>query len=199
MNLNPGTIGRLALALAGLSLAGCASYVKRDEYDAAIAELRAGQQQQDSRIGKLESDMAALKRDLEQRFAKYDAAIAEMQGRVKVDVAAHFAYDDATLRDEDKPLLDDFAEVIREHHSGAMVTVEGFTDPAGSADYNKRLGQKRADAVRDYLVAQGLSADQVRAVSYGESSNRQVKSGAYGDDGMANRRVVLVVDHIAKS
>jgi peptidoglycan-associated lipoprotein len=132
---------------------------------------------------------------MQQRFAKYDAQITAMQGRINVDTAAHFAFGDATLRDQDKPLLDDFAKVIGQHHSDALITVEGFTDPAGSAGYNKRLGLKRAQAVRDYLVGTGgLNADKVRAVSYGEASNRQVEKGQIRDAGANNRRVTLVVD-----
>ena len=51
------------------------------------------------------------------------------------------------------------------------------------------------DAVRDYLVnTGGLSADKVRAVSYGEATNRQVEKGQIRDAGASNRRVTLVVD-----
>jgi peptidoglycan-associated lipoprotein len=54
---------------------------------------------------------------------------------------------------------------------------------------------QRADAVRDYLVNQdGMAANQVRAVSYGEAKNRQVKPGDTHDAGMPNRRVTLVID-----
>src|SRR3546814_2157729 len=91
---------------------------------------------------------------------------------------------DLTLREQDKPFLNEFASVIREHHPNVLVTVEGFADPAGSAAYNKRLGQRRAEAVREQLVqAGGLSADKVRAVSYGEDANRQVVAGAWGPEG----------------
>ena len=132
---------------------------------------------------------------MQERFAKYDTQIAEMGGRVRVDTAAHFAFDDATVREEDKPLLDDFAKVISSHYPDAMITAEGFADPAGSQSYNRRLGAKRAAAVRDYLVdTGGLSADRLRAVSYGEDSNRQVGRGQSGQSGAPNRRVTLVVD-----
>ncbi|MNC99791.1 Outer membrane porin F precursor [compost metagenome] len=73
--------------------------------------------------------------------------------------------------------------------------MEGFADPAGSTNYNLRLGQRRADAVRDYLVANGgLGAERVRSVSYGESDDRQLAPGAWGEQGDLNRRVSLVVD-----
>ena len=55
---------------------------------------------------------------------------------------------------------------------------------------------RRAEAVRDYLVGTaGMQTGQVRAVSYGEATNRQVRPGATGDAGRDNRRVSLVVDY----
>ena len=87
--------------------------------------------------------------------------------------------------------------MIRDHHPGTLITVEGFADPLGSVAYNKKLGQERADAVRDYLVQTGgLPADKVRAVSYGEAKNRQVAPGATGDAGAQNRRVALVIEDV---
>jgi peptidoglycan-associated lipoprotein len=109
----------------------------------------------------------------------------------------YFAFDDATIRDSDKPVLDSFASVIREHHPNVLVTVEGFADPAGEETYNQWLGQQRANAVRDYLVESGgLNADNLKAVSYGEARNRQVTPGAWGDEGLANRRVTLVIEYV---
>ncbi|MEP7184877.1 MAG: OmpA family protein [Rhodanobacter sp.] len=178
----------LPMGLLVIALGGCSQYVKKTDFDAAISQLRASDQTQQQQID-------AIKQEMQQRFAKYDASITELQGRVKVDTAAHFAFGDAMLRDEDKPLLDDFAKVISQHHSDALITVEGFTDPAGSKGYNHRLGMKRAQAVRDYLVSTGgLADDKVRAVSYGEASNRQVDKRKTRSDGASNRRVTLVVD-----
>ena len=74
--------------------------------------------------------------------------------------------------------------------------MEGFTDPAGSTGYNQRLGKARAEAVREYLVGNGLPEDSVRAVSYGKASNRQVNPGSWGEAGLANRRASLVVDRV---
>lgn len=172
----------LAAALATIALSSCASYVKRDEYDAAIAELRAADQ-------RLQDQITGLSQ-------KHDALVTEMAGRVRLETGAHFATGDATLGEQDKPLLDDFAKAVRTSHSDAVITVEGFADPAGSAAFNRELGQRRADTVRDYLVITGgLSDSQVRAVSYGEAENRQVRPGAVGDAGIDNRRASLVVDY----
>ncbi|MFT4046747.1 MAG: OmpA family protein [Solimonas sp.] len=180
---------KLAAGMTVVALAGCHHYVKQEDYDATIAELRAND-------AALRNDLNSLKSELDSRFSAYDAKISQLQGRVRVDLAAHFDSAQSALRDQDKPALDEFASVIKEHHPDVLVTVEGFTDPAGGVAYNQKLGQKRAEAVRDYLVQNGgLDAGKVRAVSYGKAKNRQVVPGATGADGEANRRVALVIDH----
>lgn len=173
---------------ASVALAGCTNYVKRTDFDAAITKLQNTDQS-------LQQQIDSLSQDMRSHFAKYDTEITAMQGRIRVDTVAHFAFDQATLQDQDKAKLDEFAKVMRAHHSDALVTVEGFADPAGSTAYNRRLGKARANAVRDYLVNNdGMAANQVRAVSYGEVHNRQVKPGATRDAGEPNRRASLVID-----
>jgi peptidoglycan-associated lipoprotein len=178
----------VSLGVALIALGGCTGYVKKADFDSAVSELRANDQKQQQEINDLTQQM-------QQRFAAYDARIAQMGARVRVDAISHFAFNDATLRDEDKPLLDDFARTVSTHYPQAMVTVEGFADAAGSRSYNVRLGHARAEAVRDYLVKSGgLAADHVCAVSYGKAGNRQVLQGKWGDGAEPNRRVTLVVD-----
>jgi peptidoglycan-associated lipoprotein len=62
---------------------------------------------------------------LNRKFEGYDAEIAVVQGRLRVEMSAHFTYDNSELREEDKPALDEFTEVIRHHHSNVIITVEG--------------------------------------------------------------------------
>jgi len=181
-------IAYVSLGVLVIGLSGCEGYVKKADFDAAITDLRSNQQKQQQEIDNLTQQM-------QQRFAQYDAKIAQMGGRIRVDTASHFAFDKADLRDEDKPMLDDFAKIVSKHFPQAVVTVEGFADNAGGAAYNVRLARERANAVRDYLVkTDGMSADQVRTVSYGKALNRQVLKGKSGDGAEANRRVTLVVD-----
>lgn len=188
---------RLAVVAVATALAGCNTYVKRDDYDPDIAGLRDTDTRMARDIDTMRAELAGFKRDFEARLKSQEGAIAELRGRVRVDTTAHFAYDDATLREEDQAILGEFAQVVREHHPNIMVTVEGFADPAGDAGYNRNLGKRRAEAVRSYLVSAGVPADKVRAVSYGEDRNRQVQPGAWGDDGPLNRRTTLVVDYVA--
>ncbi|HET7593023.1 MAG TPA: OmpA family protein [Rhodanobacteraceae bacterium] len=181
----------LSLAIgttAVLAFAGCTNYVKKTDFNAAIAQLQSKDQSLQQQIDSLSQEMKA-------GFAKYDTEITAMQGRISVNDIVHFGFDQSTIPEQAKPKLDEFAKIMQAHHSDALVTVEGFADPAGSSAYNKRLGQARAKAVRDYLVNNdGMAADQVRVVSYGESRNRQVKPGATHAAGVPNRRATLVVD-----
>lgn len=178
----------ISLSTLAIALAGCTGYVKKADFDSAVSELRANDQKQQQEID-------GLTQQMQQRFAAYDAKIAQMNGRVRVDAISHFAFNDATLRDEDKPLLNDFAKVVSTNFPQAVITVEGFADAAGGSSYNLRLGRSRANAVRDYLVnTAGLPADKVRTASYGKAANRQVLKGKWGDGAEPNRRVTLVVD-----
>ena len=207
-----------ALALVGVAagLAGCAAKVKRTEFNSEMARLREeiatsdhqlaarvdSTNQANEATNKLVADHTRRLEALDQEFqafrTEFKVSMEKMKTMLKFDVPVNFEFAKAEVRDSDKVVLDRFANVVKEYYPGALVTVEGFTDPAGSASYNHRLGQKRADAVKDYLVATaGIDGNHVKAVSYGESRNRQVMVGAAGpgDRGIANRRVALVIDH----
>lgn len=192
----PSMLKPALLGAALVTLVGCSNYVKRVDFDAAMAELQSRDSAIEAKADANAAAIAGLKQELAEKFARYDKAIAEMSGKVRVNAMAHFDFDSSDLRDADKAALDELANVVSNSHPGSLLTVEGFTDAAGGSGYNKRLGQARADAVRDYLVSAGLPADSVRAVSYGESSDRQVNAGAIKDDGMANRRAAVIFDRI---
>ncbi len=77
-------------------------------------------------------------------------------------------------------------------HPEIQVRCEGHTDSIGSDAYNQALGQRRADAVRDYLIAQGIDPSRLSAVSYGES--RPVADNSTDEGRAENRRVDLIVE-----
>lgn len=200
---------RVALVTgAAVGLLGCGGYIKQEQHQSDLEQLReelrteiaAGDQEVGDeagrRLGALESQMQSLQNDLSSLSSEFDARMAQMEGRLHIEMPVYFAFDEAMIRDADRPVLDRFASVIREHHPNVLVTVEGFADPAGEESYNQWLGQTRADAVREYLIQAGLNADNVKAVSYGEARNRQVRPGAWGDDGLPNRRVALVIEFV---
>jgi peptidoglycan-associated lipoprotein len=201
-------VGALGVAI---GLGGCAAKVTREDFSAEVARLREEVQASDAQLGsridstnQLVTDhtrrLDALDQELQAFRSEYNVSIERTKDMMKFNVPVHFEFAKSELREADRPVLDRFAAVVKEYYPGALVTVEGFTDPAGSAAYNKRLGQHRADAVKEYLAsAGGFETVQVKSVSYGEARNRQVVPGAKGpgEAGVENRRVALVIDHAA--
>jgi peptidoglycan-associated lipoprotein len=198
--------------LSALSLAvtaGACSRVKPEELDASLAALRADMQREmqaaddavsqrlTGRITTVEQRQAALEGDLNRLEQDFEVAITRLEDQLRFDVPVYFAFNDATVETEDQGVLDRFNAVRAEYYPDALITVEGFTDPAGSAEFNMALGLRRAGAVRDYLVTAGLPQNLVRAVSYGEDTSRLVAPADRGPGmaGWQNRRVVLVIDH----
>ena len=145
-------------------------------------------------LGAVSRDVATLRSDLQSLRSEYGAKIAAMENGVKVTFPVNFAFDDATVRSEDQPAVERFAEIAQKHFTGAVITIEGFADPAGTQAYNLALSRRRAEAVRAMLVDRGLGAAQVRTVGYGKT--RLVVPGAWGDEPGAeqNRRVVFVIE-----
>jgi len=203
----------LSVGALAVLLAGCA-HVKQDDFDAEMAKIRAemqdGNASMDSRMDAVEASVAALEQrmdavesDLQDLAQEYDATVTRLEASLRFAAPVHFDFDAAEVRTQDMELLMRFASVVRDHYPGAIITVEGFTDPSGSAAYNLKLGQRRADAVKAVLVDQGrLDVDRVRSVSYGEDTSRLVDSSASGKSNPAaqvNRRVVLVVDHATQA
>ena len=79
----------------------------------------------------------------------------------------YFDFDSSGIRADARTVLKKNAESLRE--SGANVTVEGHCDERGDEEYNLALGERRANAVKAYLVDLGVASGQLRTISYGES------------------------------
>lgn len=80
---------------------------------------------------------------------------------------------------------------ILQAYPGLKVQVEGYTDSVGSDAYNQKLSENRADAVRDFLVTQGVQPDNISATGYGKA--KPVADNATAQGRSQNRRVNLVV------
>ena len=98
-----------------------------------------------------------------------------------------FAYDSSELVKEAKAVIDAQSKFIQ----NKAVIVEGHCDDRGTSEYNMALGHKRADSVKKDLIKSGVSAKNIKTVSYGKS-----KPAVEGDNESAyqqNRRAVLIV------
>lgn len=102
-----------------------------------------------------------------------------------------FDLNKAALKPGAETTLDRVADFLREYQNRQII-VEGFTDSTGTDAYNKQLSEKRAAAVKDYLVTQaGISASRINAEGYGEEfpvANNDTRTGR-----QLNRRVEIVV------
>lgn len=189
-------IRSIAIAVLGTAvLGGCATkgQLRRglEEQRAALAAERQAREAADTRLA---ADMERLRTDLETLRTEFGTQITALEKGMQFMVPVHFAFDRAEIRPDAQPVLNRFSEVVQRHYPGAVITVEGFADPAGSAAYNRALSLRRAEAVRTYLSQQGLDFTRLQAVGYGE--DRLVVPRAAGDDQGAqlNRRVVFVVE-----
>ena len=191
-----------ALALVAPVMAACASKgfvrtslseglaTERAHTDSRVSAERVARMAADS---SLTVDIASLRKDLDGLRTEFGAKITAMEEGLKFDMPVHFAFDDATVREQDEAALNRFAQVAQKYYPGSLITVEGFADPAGSVRYNLALSQRRAEAVKDYLSSQGLS-NEVKTIGYGKT--RLVVPNAWGSEDGAeqNRRVVFVIE-----
>jgi outer membrane protein OmpA-like peptidoglycan-associated protein len=101
-----------------------------------------------------------------------------------------FDFDSAALRSESRTTLRELADVLA-RYPDQSVSVAGHTDSVGSDDYNQRLSEQRAAAVKDFLAAQGVPRGRIAAYGYGES--RPVASNNTADGRQLNRRVQVYI------
>lgn len=113
---------------------------------------------------------------------------ATLEGGPLEDV--HFAYDQATLTDRARAILERHALWLQ-NHRGARVTVEGHCDERGTAEYNLALGDQRARAAAEYLARLGVSTDRLKTVSYGKE--RPLDPSSHEEAWSRNRRAHFVV------
>ena len=103
----------------------------------------------------------------------------------------HFDFDRYSLRPEATRALDEAISAMQAQPD-LNIQIEGHTCNIGTAEYNLALGERRANAVRDYLATRGIGADRLRTVSYGEE--RPKYDNSREETRRLNRRAALVVN-----
>ncbi|TRW17275.1 peptidoglycan-associated lipoprotein Pal [Glacieibacterium frigidum] len=101
-----------------------------------------------------------------------------------------FGYDSYEIDDEGRGILGKQAEWLA-RYPNVRVTIEGHTDERGTREYNLALGDRRANAAKNFLAAQGVAASRITTISFGKE-----KPEADGSDDAAysrNRRAVTVI------
>lgn len=148
-----------ALLLTGLSMTACVtSKTFKREMTATRGEIateRTERLRADSILG---ADLAGLRTELKKELAdlrtEFDAKIVAAGNGMKVMLPVSFAFDDAMVKDADRAALERFSQIANKYYPGAVITVEGFADPAGTATYNQRLSLARAENVKRELAQQ---------------------------------------------
>jgi len=101
-------------------------------------------------------------------------------------VGVNFDFNSAKITAESYPILLDAVKTLLKNPN-LIVEIQGYTDNIGSEQYNLKLSQRRAEAVRTYLISKGVSANRLRAVGYGES--RPVADNKTAEGRAMNRRI----------
>lgn len=173
----------LTLLFTAAFLVACSGTdTKQDEEAAAAAAAAEAAAAQQAR----EAEQAAS------REAAEAAEAAAQQRRLEqaVDAAGntfYFDFDSSTLTTEARQALDAHIALLRTNSRN--VRLDGHTDERGTRDYNMALGERRANAVRDYMVVNGIASYRIETVSYGEE--QPVAYGSGEENWSQNRRVEL--------
>ena len=101
-----------------------------------------------------------------------------------------FDTDSYTVDDEDRPILNAQAQWLQ-RNPNVRVTIEGHADERGTREYNLALGDRRANAARDYLQSRGVAPNRMQTISWGKE--RPAVEGSNEDAWAQNRRAVTVV------
>lgn len=160
----------LGLACVLAVLAGCSSTATQDQTGA-----NGGAGADDAAVATAAADNEGLNQTEQQPVEEV------------LDTVFYFDFDQSTLRAESRAVLTAHAERLKA--APRAVRLEGHADERGTREYNMALGERRANAVRDFLVLQGVDSAMIEPVSYGEE--RPAILGSSDQAWSQNRRVEL--------
>ncbi|MBM4392623.1 MAG: OmpA family protein, partial [Deltaproteobacteria bacterium] len=117
--------------------------------------------------------------------------VVVLADRVDIRDKIFFEFDSAVITADSFRILDDLAATLDNHVEIELLEVQGHTDDQGAEDYNQKLSQGRAEAVREYLVKSGIAGDRLVARGYGES--QPLQPGTSEEAREVNRRVAFKI------
>ncbi len=176
----------MVICFAGLVLAGCASQGPED----SVPDMEPVDQTSDTDMDASVEEPAGPVVENGKIIIPVSGGSGYGDGMTEMlDGVFYFDFDQAIVKRSGHEELDKHAQVLA--GDGYMrVRLEGHADERGTREYNLALGERRANAVRAYLVAQGASRSQIEVVSYGEE--KPAKSGHNESSWAQNRRVEIV-------
>ncbi|MBN2362198.1 MAG: OmpA family protein [Deltaproteobacteria bacterium] len=125
--------------------------------------------------------------DKKNNGCKVKQLVVLKQEKIEILDKVYFAFNKAVIEKRSFPLLDNVATVLNAHPEILKVRVEGHTDSVGDADYNRKLSQQRADAVKEYLVGKGVDGERLETAGYGP--DKPVETNKTSAGRAKNRRV----------
>jgi len=174
---------------------------RQNEDKIAGVDTKVGAAQQAANQAQSAANTAATKADAANAAAAAAAAKADEVDKASKrltytvtidDTQGNFKLGSAKLPEEARAKIDELIAKVKADPQGAYFEIEGYTDSTGSPEVNKRLGEQRAQAVRDYLYQQHqIPLHRMNVISYGEEnpvSKNNTKKGR-----AENRRVVIKV------
>jgi peptidoglycan-associated lipoprotein len=129
--------------------------------------------------------------DSEAQAEELNKATAAQIQEIEVQDRVFFAYDSFEISDEARKILDTQAAWLKSD-SKINILLEGHCDERGTREYNIALGEKRANAAKNYLVSNGVDAGRIKTISYGKE--RPAFFGSSEEVMAKNRRAVVVVN-----
>jgi peptidoglycan-associated lipoprotein len=168
--------------LAGLALAACET--ASEGSGSATGAGAAGADAAGAKSGIENQQLAA--RTTGPRAGSQEDLVVNVGDRVLFD------FDSYALRPDARAMLEKQAAWLQQNRT-VTVTIEGHADERGTREYNLALGERRANAARDYLVALGIDPNRIKTISYGKE--RPVDARSTEDAWSKNRRDVLVVNN----
>jgi peptidoglycan-associated lipoprotein len=182
-----------AALLASVSLGGCATkkFVRSE-----VAVVGAKTDAVAGRVDTAETRIGAVEGTAKDALDRATAAGKLAEGKflyseVLSDDSMKFGVAKAALSPETQSRLDAFAEKLKTDNRNVYVEVQGHTDATGPKDFNYKLGEERAEAVRRYLNQHGVPLNRISTISYGPDAPAAPNNDRAGRQ--ANRRVVLIV------
>lgn len=188
---------------AGIAVATARQKAAEDESQRLLArreDIRVNARLREAQAARAQADAAtdravaatARAQALEQELAALKAQDTERGLVMTLQEGVLFEYNRAELKPGAMRSLEPLITFLREHPDRTLL-IEGHTDSTGSDSYNLDLSQRRAEAVRNFLAVNGISADRVVARGYGEAYPVTTNTTEAGRQ--QNRRVEVVIAH----
>jgi len=167
------------IAVAGLAASGCASHKFVRQQVATVEEHTT---RVEGTAGEALNRANAAHKLAEGKFL-YEVVLS--------DDSVKFPTDVHVLSPEAQQRLAELAGRLKNENKNVYLEIQGYTDSTGTPDYNERLGEQRAEAVRRYLSSQGVALNRMATISYGQ--DQPVAPNDTREGRAQNRRVAIVV------